>query len=355
MKIAHVVESFGAGTAKFIESLVNGLDDHQHFIIYGPRSPNLQNLIGRFPPGVDFISWPSVQRAPSILQDSKALYQLLRLLKKGEYDIVHLHSSKAGFLGRVAAFLIGKKETIFTPNGASFVRKDISWLKKVFFISLEKLAASLSGKVICCSESECEGFNKYGIKADYINNGVEISNSKHTYDYSSDLIVVTSGRVSNQKNPAQFNAIAKHFIEDKSMKFVWVGDGELKGLLDSENVHLTGWLEPDEAKKVVRSSHIYISTALWEGLPFAVLEAMNGGMPLILNNCVGNIDLVSEGKNGFLFNSSEQAVSYLSQFRQNPDNMRKMGMSSQHICANEFSVDIMLQKYNRSYIQLANT
>mgnify|MGYP001485384163 CR=1 FL=1 len=82
------------------------------------------------------------------LKDIKALWELYTILKNIEdIDIIHLHSSKAGFLGRIVSFLLDKsKKTIYTPHAISFLRLDVSLKKRKIFIAMEKFVVFLVEK-----------------------------------------------------------------------------------------------------------------------------------------------------------------------------------------------------------------
>ncbi|MBK6979684.1 MAG: glycosyltransferase [Cytophagaceae bacterium] len=82
------------------------------------------------------------------------------------------------------------------------------------------------------------------------------------------LTILTSGRISSQKNPSLFNAIALSFKDYPQVSFVWVGEGELSHCLTANNITITGWVSKEETNKYYSVADIYLSTALWEGLPF---------------------------------------------------------------------------------------
>ena len=114
MKIVHVVEPFASGIATFVKSLVENLQDDLHIIVHGEREHLMSSaeVKQRFPKGnVRFIRWKSAQREISFRKDTAAfmeLYSILKRLKnKVHIDAVHLHSSKSGFLGRVACKMAG--------------------------------------------------------------------------------------------------------------------------------------------------------------------------------------------------------------------------------------------------------
>ena len=99
-------------------------------------------------------------------------HESLNILKKEKpIDIIHLHSAKAGILGRIAAGRIGHKKVIYAPHGATFLRKDVSVFARAAFMAIEKAVSVLPAKVVGVSKSEADAYRWIGIKANHINNG----------------------------------------------------------------------------------------------------------------------------------------------------------------------------------------
>lgn len=350
--IVHVVESFGGGVFSFLRHVINGLAGYQHIVIYGVQRKEFpSDFETLFPWNVQFIPWVHAQREVSLIQDFKALVRLVRILK-GIHSVqkIHLHSSKAGFLGRIAAFLLGMGDKVlYTPHGASFLREDISRWKKFFYIMLERFADALSGSVICCSESECEAYEKIGIrKAVFVNNSCPpLSKRSSPVRINDKLLIISSGRMTYQKNPEMFQAIAKYFAVWKNVEFLWIGGGEHEEAFCTENLSATGWVNQSQVAEIMASSDIYISTSRWEGLPISVLEAMSLGMPLLLSDCVGNCDCVKG--NGFLFHSFEEATSYLEKMILDEELRGRQRLASMNLYKESFSMEKLLGGYRRLY------
>jgi glycosyltransferase involved in cell wall biosynthesis len=357
MKITHVIES-GGGSATFVLYLIQYLPQHSHHVMYGDRTffgKNFQevkqNLVN-----ATFYPWANVQRELKVFKDLKAAVSLYKMLKQIDSDVIHLHSSKAGFLGRLVCFFLGKKNVIYTPQGLSFVRKDISRLKASLYMMLEVVASRFTGKIICCSRSEAQELSKKGVACSYINNGTEIINyySNHNKPENKAIIIATSGRATIQKNPKLFNQVAKHFENDHHFEFLWIGGGELEHELTSNNIKITGWQNESSVISTLASADIYISTASWEGLPLSVLEAMNLSKPLLMSNCVGNIDLVKTDYNGFIFDSVQEAVDRIRFFYENQELMRSFGNNSHQFALEEFNVKDMARDYETAYYSSNN-
>lgn len=352
MKIVHVSEAFGGGIIDFIFHLTSELKNHQHTIIYTNRFESIGYIKERFDENVRFIEWNQAQREINLFNDITAAYYLYRFLKNIDYDVIHLHSSKAGFLGRIVGLFLKNKKIIYTPNGAPFARIDIPNYKRKLYILLEKLAAKLSGEVVCVSISEADAYNTNGIKCTYINNGIKIKPHQIIGKKTNTLRIITVGRILAQKNPVMFNDIAKSFLSVKSVEFLWVGDGELKNLLTSENIEITGWLDRETVTEKIKGSDLYLSTALWEGLPFAVLETMNLGKPLLLRKCIGNVDLINDNTNGFLFDTVNDAIDKINYFIENTNDLNIFGLRSYEYCEKNFDVQEMANKYQDKYLSL---
>ena len=116
---------------------------------------------------------------------------------------------------------------------------------------------------------------------------------------------------------------------------------------------ITGWLTPEEVQEKLKNIDIYLSTAQWEGLPYAVLEAMNQGKPLLLTDCIGNCNLVREGINGALYTSAEEAAEKLRQWMRSPECLAAMGKASKKILTEEFSLETMKSAYRDLYFSSA--
>jgi len=358
MLILHVVDPFAAGLATFLKLLTEEMNDNYHIIVHGERAElaelkDIKKIFHR--KQIRFIYWKSVQREINLVKDTLAYIELLYILRRFRHaDVVHLHSSKAGFLGRIACRQLKIKQVIYTPNGAPFLMNNESNIKLNLYLKLEKLASFFGGEVICSSASEQKEYLKRGIKAGYISNGTKISKDSFisNKDYSK-FRIVTSGRVVDQKNPIFFNEIALSLVNLKHFEFVWIGSGEDISALTSPNIHITGWLSKEGVKKEIAKADLYLSTSYFEGLPFAVMEAMALGKCLLLSNCTGNIDLVKKGINGQIFSTKEEAINYIVDFYLNKEITESMGLNSIEICKDYFNIKETASKYQELYLDIS--
>lgn len=354
MTIVHVLDPFAGGLATFLRLLTEQLHNDYHIIIHGERNDiaDFKEVRSVFPKkNIRFIQWKSVQRNLSAKKDFKAYIELVKILRRFKTaDAVHLHSSKAGFLGRIACRQLGIKQIIYTPNGAPFLINNVSKFKLKLYEGLEKFAYYLGGMVVCSSESEQKEYIERGIKANFINNGTLIG--KHSFikdkDYNK-FRIVTSGRVTDQKNPKVFNEIAENFIDLPHFEFVWIGDGECADMLLSPNIRITGWLSKEGVRQEIEKADLYLSTSFFEGLPFAVMEAMALGKCLLLSECIGNVDLVKNGINGQIFKTKEEAINNIIYYFLNKEITASMGLNSIEICKDYFNIENTAFNYRIEY------
>ncbi len=351
MKIVHIMECFAGGTFNFLVDLTSELSNEEHIVIYGTNRENTpKNFKDLFNKNVKFIEWKTAQREMKPLKDIKALWELYSILKKiDNIDVIHLHSSKAGFLGRIVSFLLGKsKKTIYTPHAISFLRLDVSSKKRKIFIWMEKFASFFGGKIVACSQSEKEVIEEQGIKnVTFINNGIKPLEIEKKVNTSDKITIISVGRLSIQKNPKLFNDIALEFIDNPNIQFIWCGDGELKSELTSPNIKCTGWIERKKLENYLANADIYLATSLWEGLPLSVLEAMSIGLPVVLSNCIGNKDLVVN--NGFLYNNKIDCIENINKLLSEKCLRIKQGKESKNLFFNNFLLKNMANNYLKVY------
>lgn len=355
LKVLHAVESFGGGSIGLIVHFSYCMPQHQHVVIHGhrPEEP-YQGVRQKFHPDTRFQLWPHVGREINLLRDWRAFWALRSYVLAQKPDILHLHSSKAGFLGRLLPLTGLRLPTVYSPQSGAFLRQDVGPLKRRLFVVLEQLAARLGGKAVCSGASEAAAFRAIGVEASHINNGIRIrEEAPATPGQKPALTVLSMGRLIHQKAPEDFACIAEAFQADPRFRFVWVGDGPGRNQLEAAGVEVSGWLSPPEAQKRLQEADLYLSTALWEGLPFAVLEAMNHGLPLLLRDCVGNRDCVAPQQNGYLFRSLEEAQAHLQQLQNQRPSLAAMGQSSRLILKAHFDIRQTAQAFADLYQQLS--
>ena len=344
LKVVHIVEALAGGVNTYFKDLSWYFDKEQTAldidttIIYSANRKEVESeqIKATFSDAVTLIEL-SMNREFALFEDFKAVRQLIQLLRDLQPDVVHLHSSKAGVLGRIACFFLHNKAKVFyTPHGYSFLRTDISPAKKKIYKGIEVIfQKKFKNTTIACGDAEYEIAKKIG-PSYLVRNGIDCDEiQKYSTEHTNTVLTIgIVGRITAARNPSLFNSIA---LQNLQFNFVWIGDGELKSVLNAPNISITGWfLDHNKVVAQLDKIDIYIQTSVWEGLPIAVLEAMAMQKPVIATNIVGNRDVVVPNKTGFLFDSILEVNDYL-EILKDPNTRSDFGKNGLKRCQKLFS------------------
>lgn len=349
-KVLHVVEAFGGGIFSFLVDLVNGTNEEFEIVIaYSKRNQTPDNFESYFNKKVKFIEVKNFTRSISPINDFKAFIEVKNIIKEEKPQIIHLHSSKAGFIGRFATS--GKKtKMLYNPHGFSFLMQNSSKIKRMLYWLIEKVGAMRKCTIVGCSEGEYEEALKLTSNSICINNGVNVETlqkelnqlEEKNVDFNN-LKICTSGRIGFQKNPRLFNDIAQCF---PNIQFTWIGEGELRNELTASNINITGWKTREEVLKLVNENDVFILTSLWEGLPISLLEAMYLGKCCIVTDCIGNSDVIKDNQNGFVI-KNENYKSIIENL--DKEVYKRVSENAKQDILCEFNTKIMINKYIEQY------
>ncbi|MBU4343804.1 MAG: glycosyltransferase family 4 protein [Proteobacteria bacterium] len=321
--------------------------------------------------GIRIITVPGLVRRIHLFYDLKAFFALIKILRYEHPDIVHTHTSKAGIMGRWAAFLTGIPVIIHTPHGHVF------WgyfgrCKTLFYIILEKLTACITDKIIALTEQEKKDHLHFliasedkfsvvhsGINLDRFSNlSVDPAVMKRELEIpEGNLVVGTAGRLTPVKGQRYLIEAARKIVDVKpDTTFVFLGDGELLNELKNmafrlgirENVKFLGW-RPDVAE-VMSTFDIFVLPSLNEGMGRVLVEAMAMGKPIVASDVGGIADLVVDGKNGFLVPAAdvEIMVVRINDLLESAEKRKKMGENGKSRAAN-YSSNLMVKNIDQLY------
>ena len=264
---------------------------------------------------------PSMRRSIHPLRDAIALIQLIRIIAKGDYDLVHTHTSKAGLLGRIAASLCGTRAIIHSSHG-TILQGYFSPQVTRLFAAMERFAATLSDRIICLTSQEIEQYLDVhiGSRGQYtcVCNGIDLDafeqergdrgTIREEFGFSDeDVVCVTVGRlvpVKAQADLLEALATARQYVP--SLKLLVVGDGELRDDLEAQrhqlglttSVKLAGWRE--DIPRLLDACDVFVLTSLNEGLGLVLVEAMAKKLPVIATAVGGVPEVVDDGVTGVL-------------------------------------------------------
>ncbi|MGL2999727.1 glycosyltransferase [Flavobacterium sp. RSSB_23] len=357
MKVVHIIEALGGGVYTYFEDLTHHFEKEDirqkvpTFILYSDNRKEID------PQKVTqlFATLPNkkvvMKREIHPISDLKAIQTIIRELKAIKPDVVHLHSSKAGVLGRIACCFLNIKPLVFyTPHGYAFQRTDISFFSKKMYWCIEKYFQKIFGGItIACGDSEFDLAKQLG-KAEMIRNGIDITTiQKYLQPISNTKLTIgISGRITAARNPKLFNAIALQFPE---YQFVWIGDGEERNQITAPNIKITGWfLEKKQVYEQINALDVYLQTSLWEGLPIAVLEAMALMKPVIATKINGNKDTVVPNETGFLFQEISELTTHFKNL-EDPIARARLGNNAEERCKNLFDTTKNFKALTKLYEQ----
>ena len=358
-KILFVVEAMGGGVFTYIVSLSKELADYfQVTVAYSVRRQTPEDFGKYFDERIELIRVKNFVRRIEPGKDIAAFKELKDIARQVRPDIIHMHSSKAGAIGRFA-FNGFKYRLFYSPHGYSFLMKNYSTGKRLLFKAIERAAALTRCTTISVSEGEHRETLKFTHRAFYVNNGIDINELERELrgdegraaetersNSNKEFIVYTLGRICYQKNPELFNDIA---LSCPEIHFKWVGDGDARHLLTAPNIEVTGWLNRGEALRRSMSGSVFILTSLWEGMPMSLLEAMYLKKLCIVSDCIGNTDVVEEGENGYICKSAEAYASLIRQAKNNPKGFEEIREHAKKDVMLKFNSRVMAQGYKDIY------
>ena len=254
IRIAHVITRMDwGGSPDIVRILCDSLDPETFdaWLVIGKTeypSAKTTEFLEKFKDKTIVI--PQLKRDIDVLNDFLALVRLCLLLQRHRFDIVHTHTAKAGFLGRLAAKLAGVKKVIHTPHGNNFYGY-FGALASKLVVMLEKFADYCTDITIVLTELEKKELIEYGVSRNkkiavvksglefeaYGNCSVNISQKKGELgiEDNSQNIVAMIGRLELVKGPEYFIKAAKLVLEKyPSVTFLMVGDGSLREKLEAK-------------------------------------------------------------------------------------------------------------------------
>jgi glycosyltransferase involved in cell wall biosynthesis len=325
-RILYGLEAADGGSMKHLLYLVLKLDKTLFditVVVSQKRSPRVYEAIARMQQaGARVIVMP-MERSIHPWKDLKALIAIYRLLRANRYDVVHAHSSKAGVLFRLAARLAGVKRIVYTPHCFYFQSK--TGLARYGFAAIERILGGMTDTIVV-SNGERNSALRYRIadsaRLSNINNAINFDEYATLSDPiqqadrqhlcrqlgipAGAIIVGAVGRLTRQKDwETYIYAAAETLKTYPQAVFLIVGDGELMDTLQllidrlglRGRVIITGYRE--DIRSVFALIDIYVSTSLWEGLPYVLLEAMWFQKPVIATD-LDYGDIIQDNQNGYL-------------------------------------------------------
>lgn len=304
------------------------------------------------------------------IKDIGAFLELYFLIKKLKPDVVHLHSSKAGIIGALAAKLGGVKKVIYTVHGFVFL-EPMPTTQTKFYIWAEKISARLKDAIICVSDYDRRIGIEYKIapkeKFITIYNGIDLERTRFlSKEKAREKIQILAGKESKAFDSLLIGTIANLYhtkgieyliraakIVNKNSPdalFVVIGEGRERKKLEVEiqknqlkNFFLLGALE--NASQYLAAFDIYVCSSVKEGFPYTLLEAMAAGLPIVSTNIGGIPEMLSDGYGLMVEAKSEKNIAQaIQELINNPSRAILLGNNAAQRVAENFSMRQFLKK-----------
>ncbi len=315
--ILHVTQAAGGVATHVAQLLKYQAADFKNSIAV---SSDIEELVSSARSlGVDVFR-VEVARDVRFLADLRALLQLTSIVRRLRPSIIHAHSSKAGALGRVAGWLT-RTPCVYTPNAFAFL--GAVGIRRVLYLGVEKLLVPLTARLIAVGRSEYRrAIDDVGYAIDrvtVVSNAVDVPDEPAglTWMKRSRPLVLMVGRLSAQKNPEMFVRAAQVIRRSvPTAEFLIVGSGYHEWeaeiirrlIIDLElekNLCVAPWMSRSQVADTMRQAAVVVVPSRYDGMPFAALEAMSLGRPLVGTRVDGVKDVVIHGETGFLVEVGE--------------------------------------------------
>lgn len=326
--------------------------------------------------GLNIEIFPNMIRALNPITDFKAYLDLKKYFKVQKFDVVHTHASKAGIIGRAAAWAAKTPVVIHTVHGPAFHRYEKAWRNKIY-ISAEKYAAKRCHKIVCVADAMTKQFLDAGIAKpemyqtvysgmnldDYLQ--VEEDKSIRTqYGIPEDGIVIGKiARLFELKGHEYLIQAAKRLI-DKNPKvhILLIGDGLLRSEIENEiktlgidkNFHFSGLIPPRDVPKHTAAMDIVCHLSLREGLPRAVVQGLAAEKPVVAYNLDGAPEVVFNDQTGYICpaESVDEVSDALAKLIASKELRDKLGKAGRKLVSEKFAWQKMVNDLEAVYESL---
>jgi len=379
IKVLHIITRLIRGGADENTILnIRGLEKDKYqveLVVGGESDPAILAQLT----GINCTVISSLKRNILPWWDLLAFLQLARLIKKGHYQIVHTHTAKAGFLGRIAARLSGTPIIVHTLHGTTF-HDSIHPLIKKFYIEFERFVAYFTDMFIAVGDDLKKKYlnKKIGSAERYttIHSGFDLNTFVEAGNLSdadrrlelnklgiseNNFVIGTVSRLEPRKGHIYLFEAAKRIVSQiPNTKFLIVGEGYYRQRLEqqAEQLNLSDFIKflgyRADIAKIISLFDVFLLTSLWEGLPRVLVQAALLGKPIVTFDVEGAREIVENGVNGFIvpLRNVELLAQKLLVFARNLDLAQNMGRRGKKIVGNRWAADLMIEQTKQLYQEL---
>lgn len=261
----------------------------------------------------------------AIVDNIVAVRNLSRVLRRNDIEVIHCNTPVGGMVGRICGKMYKTKRIIYTAHGFHFY-KGAPLINRTIIKMSEQIMAHWTDAIITMNQEDYEAAKKFHLRKGgkvYKVHGVGITLSEYNNIQvdrtakrtelgltDTDIVCISAGDIVARKNyGVAIEAIAK--VENPNLHYLICGVGPEKGILESkamdlgisDQIHFLGFRT--DVKEIMKVSDIFLFTSIQEGLPRSLMEAMAIGLPAVVSKIRGNVDLLEDGKGGFLCETND--------------------------------------------------
>ena len=363
LRVLHVIEAVEAGVARHVTDLVCHVEA-EHLVLAAP------DRVGGY---TDTTAFETIERAGGRIHlapmrrsmigpgNAKAVRVARRLIRDERPDVVHGHAAIGGGVARVAA--AGTSAAcVYTPH---------CLLPRRTVMGMERVLGRITDGLIAVSRSEADLVSRRRIvpveKVTVIPNGIDPDRSDPPeLDLRSRLgvggetqLVGSVGRLAAQKAPEIFIRVCERLARSSDACFVLVGDGPLRQEVAEEIsdsglgrrfLHVPGL---QDAASVMSQLDAFVLASRYEAGPYAPLEAMRAGVPVVLTDVAGNRDCIVAGESGLLAAPDDPGAlaAAVASVLEDPDLGGRLAAAARERLIADFDVRRMAARTERKYAE----
>jgi len=285
------------------------------------------------------------RRLTALKDNITAFKNLSKVLRENNIEVIHCNTPVGGLVGRLCGKKFKTKHVIYTAHGFHFY-KGAPLINRTLFKWAEQIMAHWTDVIITMNQEDYDAAKKFRLRKGgkvYKVHGVGITLSEYESIVvdrhqkrtelglkDTDIVCISAGDIVARKNyGVAIEAIAK--ANNPNLHYLICGVGSEKEKLEArakelgigKQIHFLGFRK--DVKELLKISDIFLFTSLQEGLPRSLMEAMAVGLPAVVSRIRGNVDLMEEGKGGYLCDPHDADAFAKAISMCNADTRQKMG------------------------------
>ncbi len=376
-RVAHVITRLCKGGAQENTFHTVRLANRDRFdvdLISGPthgHEGSIEDSVGAA--GIEIIRVPALVRDIAPRKDVLALRALTRIFRERQYHIVHTHTSKAGFLGRLAAARSGMPIVVHTPHGNIFEGYFSKAMTRLF-VAMERYAARRTDRIVELTPGGIEKHLEQGIgrREQYVTifSGIDLTpfdlviarreETRRALGVEPEAYLVGAvGRLEPIKGFSHFITAARIIAQRlPEARFIVAGHGALAADLRAQSADLgdrVRWLGlREDVPDLMAAMDVFVLPSLNEGMGRVLLEAGAAGTPVVATSVGGVPDIIRNGETGILTppRDPEAMAEAIVTLERDPARRRAMGLKARERVAPAYGLDRMVAQIEALYEQL---